>query len=235
MTGTITVRSGKIASDGRVTLIMPEDYKDYQGMTMWMLKKGGGLDMIYVGKGFSVECLSEQPGPDNIIYKSNPENDYLSSQGQRQQTILKKLGAVNHLIQAYSQDEGLYKIAIKEQNRLRLEFEQTQADRSQNPLYAARFGEIVDFTRGVADKVYENRENHVRYFNDFVTHTMNFTDLYTSGHWDRVLDNWVMMNVRSKGGDAGFEKRLNTVLNRMDRDVILGGGGKRCPSAGTKG
>jgi peroxiredoxin len=201
---------------------MPETYQDYRGMTRWMLKKGGGLDMIYVGKDFSVECLSEHPGPDNIIYKANPENDYLSAQGQKQQDILKKLGAVNHLLQAYSQEEDLHKTASKEQERLRRQFEQTQKERRKSPLYAARFGEIVDFTRGVADKVYENQEDHVRYFNNFVTHTMNFMDIYTSGHWDRVLDNWVMMNIRSKDGDAGFEKKLTTALNRMDQDKILG-------------
>jgi peroxiredoxin len=218
----LTVRSGKIPPNGRVTLVMPETYKDYRGMTRWMLKKGGGLDMIYVGKDFSVECLSEHPCPDNIIYKDNPENDYLSAQGQRQQATLKKLGAVNHLLQAYSPEDALYKTAIKEQERLRLQFEQTQKERTNSALYAARFGEIVDFTRGVADQVYENREDHVRYFNDFVSHTMNFMDLYTSGHWNRVLDNWVMMNIRSKDGDAGFEKRLNIVLNRMKEDKILG-------------
>jgi len=218
----VIVSSGQIALNGRVTLVMPKAYKGYRGMTRWMLKKGGGLDMIYVGKDFSVECLSEHPGPDNIIYKDNPENDYLSAQGQRQQVILKKLGAVNHLLQAYSPDDALYQTALKEQERLRLQFEQTQKERTNNSLYAARFGEIVDFTRGVADQVYENREDHVSYFNDFVTHTMNFMDLYTSGHWGRVLDNWVMMNIRSKDGNAGFEKRLNTALNRMDKDEILG-------------
>ena len=218
----LTVRSGKIAPDGGVTLIMPETYQNYRGMTRWMLKKGGGLDMIYVGKAFSVECLSEHPDPKNIIYKDNPENDYLSAQGQRLQTILKKLGAVNHLLQAYSADEDLYKTALKEQERLRLKFEQTQKDRSHSPLYAARFGEIVDFTRGVADKVYENQKDHIRYFNDFVTYTMKFLALYTSGHWDRVMNNWVMMNIRAKDGDVVFEKKLNTTMDRMKQDKILG-------------
>ena len=218
----LTVRSGKIPPDGRVTLVMPKLYQDYRGMTRWMLKKGGGLDMIYMGRDFSVECRSKAPGPDNIIYKENPENNYLSAQGQRQQTLLKKLGAVNHVRQTYAPDENLHTIALKEQEKLRRQFAQTQKERTTTSLYAARFGEIVDFTRGIADKIYEDREDHLRYFNDFVTHTMNFMDLYTSGHWDRVLDNWVMMNIRSKDGDAGFEKRLTTALNRMDQDEILG-------------
>ncbi|MDT8380012.1 MAG: hypothetical protein RQ739_14080 [Desulfotignum sp.] len=140
---------------------MPTVYQDYQGMTRWLLKKGGGLDMIYTGKGFSVECLSTQPDPDNIIYTGNPENDYLKTQHLRQQTILDKLGAVNHLLQVYRPDEDLHKIAIAEQVRLRQAFEQVQADRSESSLYAARFGEIVDFTRGIADKIYENQEDHI--------------------------------------------------------------------------
>lgn len=217
----ITVRSDVIAPDGRVTLAMPEAYKDYRGMTRWLLKKGGGLDMIYTGKGFFVECLSEHPGPDNIIYKNNPENDYLSAQGKRQQTILKKLGAINHLLQVYSPEEVLHKTAIKEQESLRLQFEHTQADRTKTTLYAARFGEIVDFTRGVADKVYENQSDHIHYFNNFVTHTLNFMDLYTSGHWDQVLHSWLMMNISAEDGDAGFENRLDKVLKRITQNNVL--------------
>ena len=216
-----TVRSGEIPSDGRITLIMPQAYQDYQGMTRWLLKKGGGLDMIYTGKGFSVECLSIQPGPDNIIYTGNPENNYLKTQHLRQQTILEKLGAVNHLLEVYQPDEDLHKIAIAEQLRLRQAFEQVQADRSKSSLYAARFGEIVDFTRGIADKIYENQEDHIAYFNDFVTHTLDFKDLYTSGHWDQVLHHWVMMNIRSDKGEQAFQDRLDKTIARMDRDDIL--------------
>jgi hypothetical protein len=43
----ITVRSGQISSDGQVTLTMPEPNQDYQGMTRWLLKKGGGLDLVF--------------------------------------------------------------------------------------------------------------------------------------------------------------------------------------------
>jgi len=217
----LTVRSDEIPSDGRVTLTMPEEYQDYQGMTRWLLKKGGGLDMIYTGKGFSVECLSAQPGPDNIIYTANPENDFLKSQHRRQQTILDKLGAINHLLQVYTPEEDLHKTALDEQAQLRQAFEQVQANRKDSPLYAARFGEIVDFTRGIADKIYDNPEDHTTYFNDFVTHTLNFEDLYTSGHWDQVLHHWLMMNIRSDKGDQAFIKRIDEALPRMDREDIV--------------
>jgi len=217
----VAVISGEIPKDGRVTLAMPDTYKNYRGMTRWLLKSGGGLDIIYVGNGFSVECLSEQPGPDNIIYAGNPENDYLVTQHQRQQTILDRLGAVKHLMQVYPPDEDLPKMVFKEQESLRRQFEEIQAERSKSPMYAARFGEIVDFTRGVADKVYENQEDHIRYFNEFVTHSLNFEDLYTSGHWDQVLYHWLMMNIRSQDSDQGIKNRLNTALGRMNRDDIL--------------
>jgi peroxiredoxin len=217
----ITVQSEQIPHDGRVTLTMPDPYKDYKGMTRWLLKKGGGLDMIYIGNSFSVECLSEQPGPDNIIYTGNPENDFLKSQHRRQQTILDKLGAVNHLLQVYQPKEDLHKTALEEQAHLRKAFAQVQADRSKSPLYAARFGEIVDFTRGIADKIYDNPEDHTAYFNDFVTHTLDFNDLYTSGHWDQVLHHWLMMSIRSDQEDAGVKKRLSTAMNRMEADYIL--------------
>jgi hypothetical protein len=217
----LTVQSGEIAPDGRVILTMPDAYRGYRGMTRWLLKKGGGLDMIYVGKGFSVECLSAQPGPENITYTGNPENDYLKSQHRRQQTILDKLGAVNHLLQMYQPDEELHETVLAEQAYLRQAFEQVQADRMKSPLYAARFGEIVDFTRGVADKIYESQEDHMAYFNDFVTHTLDFKDLFTSGHWDQTIHHWMMMNIRSDKEDQAFISRLNAAMARMNQDDIL--------------
>ncbi len=222
----VSVQSGKISKDGAVTCTMPDLYRDYRGMTRWLLKSGGGLDMIYTGRGFSVECLSDKPGPENIIYTGNPENDFLTGRHRRQQTILDKLGAVNHLLQVYPAKEALHQTALKEQESLRLQFEQTQADRSKSPLYAARFAEIVDLTRGIADKVYENRSDHIRYFNDYVTQTLNFDDLYTSGHWAQVLHNWLMMNIRSQDGDTAFQKRLDSALARMTQDKILGAFGQ---------
>jgi peroxiredoxin len=217
----LTVQTGTIPTDGKVALAMPEAYQDYRGMTRWLLKKGGGLDMIYTGNSFSVECLSDKPGPDNIIYTGNPENDYLKAQHTRQQTILDKLGAVNHLLQVYKPEEDLHKTALDEQAHLREAFAQVQADRAKSPLYAARFGEIVDFTRGIADKIYEDQEEHITYFNDFVTYTLDFKDLYTSGHWDQVLHHWVMMNIRSEQGDKAFNERLDKAMDRMGRDDIL--------------
>lgn len=218
----LTVRSGKIPPSGRLTLIMPDDYKDYRGMTRWMLKSGGGLDMIYVGRGFAVECLSEHPNDENIIYTGNPENEFLKTRHQRQKTVLDKLGAVNYLLQVYQPADVLYKTVLKEQETLRRQFEQLQTDRNSHSFYAARLGEIVDFTRGIADKIYENPTDHTRYFNDFVTHTLNFEDLYTSGHWERVLHTWLMMNIRPENGDQDHKERLDKALTRMERDLILG-------------
>ncbi len=219
----LTVRSGTIPKDGLVSLTMPEAYQDYRGMTRWLLKKGGGLDMIYTGNNFSVECLSEKPGPDNIIYTGNLENDFLKAQHRRQQNILDKMGAINHLLQVYAPDEDLHKTALTEQSLLRQAFDQVQADRTKSTFYAARFGEIVDFTRGIADKIYENQDDHIAYFNDFVTHTLDFKNLYTSGHWDQVLHHWLMMNIRSEHRDQAFTQRLDTAMDRMDRNDILAG------------
>ena len=141
---------------------MPETYQDYRGMTRWMLKKGGGLDMIYVGKDFSVECLSEHPGPDNIIYKDNPENDYLSAQSQRQQVILKKLEAVNHLLQAYAPDDALYKTALKEQRDFACSLSRP-SKREPQSFIRRPVWRNCGLYQGGGDQVYENREDHVHY------------------------------------------------------------------------
>ncbi len=96
--------------------------------------------MIYTGKEFFVECLSEHPGPENIIYTGNLENDYLAAQGNHQRTILDKLGAVNHMLQVYPPEEDLYQVVLKEQGNLRLQFEQTQAVRAKSQALYMRPG-----------------------------------------------------------------------------------------------
>jgi hypothetical protein len=217
------VRTGTIPPDGRVRLAMPEAFGDYRGMTRWMLTQGGGLDMIYTGAEFSVACLSDRPERRNIIYTGNPENEFLSEQHLRQRSVLDKLGAMDHLLRVYAPGDALHQTAVAEQERLRRAFEKLQAERARSPLYAARFGEIVDFTRGVADRIYDNRADRAAYFNDFFTRTLDFNDLYTSGHWEQVLDQWLMMNLRSDGEGQAAAARLNAVLSRMDRDALVAG------------
>ncbi len=217
----VIIASGEIEPEGRVFLVMPDAYHNYRGMTRWLLNTGGGLDMIYTGRGFAVECLSEHPGEENIIYTDNPENNFLRAQFRRQQTILEKIEAVNYMLQVYPPTEELHRILSKEQKHLYQQFESLQADRTQSPLYAARFSEIVDFTRGIADKLYDNPDDHQAYFNDFVTNTLNFDDLYTSGHWDQVVHHWLMMTVHSRESEQVVTDRLDHVFGRMTRDDIL--------------
>jgi len=38
--------------------------------------------------------------------------------------------------------------------------------------------ETVDFTRGIADRIYDTPEDHTAYFNEFVTRTLDSRDLY---------------------------------------------------------
>ncbi len=217
----VIIMSGEIDPEGRVLLVMPDAYHNYRGMTRWLLNTGGGLDMIYTGRGFAVECLSEHPSEENIIYTGNPENDFLRAQSQRQQAVLEKIEAVSYMLQVYPPTEELNRILSKEQKHLYQQFESLQADRAKSPLYAARFSEIVDFTRGIADKLYDNPDDHQAYFNDFISNTLNFEDLYTSGHWDQVVYHWLMMNVHSRQTEQAVADRLDNVLRRMTRDDIL--------------
>ena len=215
-----TVLSGLIPPDGRVQLRLPEKYRQYSGMGRWMLREGGGIDMVLNGEQFSVECLSATPDDSNIIYKGSPENDFLRNNHQEQERLLMQYEAIQMLERAYAPGNPLYAAAQDEKVQLEKAWAAFRARLAASPLYAARFREIVDLTRGIGGKLQMSEPERASEVDDFMRRRMSWAALYTSNHWSGVIYNWVQMHLLSIRADAVFLSSARNILARMPNEEV---------------
>ncbi|MDR2005361.1 MAG: thioredoxin family protein [Prevotella sp.] len=187
-----TIVTGRLDQAGKTRLSLPEKYKNYRGLTQWLLTEGGGLTMIFAGgENFSVSCTEAQPSEDNIIYKNTSENTYLNSRHKRQQKIFGKIEAMQMATSAYKDDADLLPVFNTELQKQQRAYELLQSETVSNPLYAARFAQIVDLTRGLPQRLSSDQSENERQMKDFIMNQMDIEVLYTSGHWDNVWDQWL--------------------------------------------
>jgi hypothetical protein len=195
-----TLATGTLNDAGRVKLTLPGSHRNYRGMTQWMLAKGGGLSMIVAGgEDFSVSCAEAQPSQENIIYKNTSENNYLNSRYHRQQDILGKIDAMRMATEVYKKDTDLLSIFNTELQKQQRAYDLLQSETASNPLYAARFAGIVDLTRGLPQSLPSVHAENEQQMKDFIVNLLNMEDLYTSGHWEGVIEQWMSWYVYDKG------------------------------------
>ena len=201
-----TLATGKLDEAGKAKLVLPGNYKGYRGMTQWLLAKGGGLTMIVAGgEHFSVSCAEAQPSEASIIYRNTSENSYLNGRYKRQQDILARIDAMRMAMEAYgpvNPPEGpqgaprkgtdplldTFSAELQKQQRA---YDLLQTETANNPLYAARFAQIVDLTRGLPPSLSSNQSENEKQMKDFIINRMDIGALYTSGHWGSIWSQWL--------------------------------------------
>ena len=211
-----TVVSGTIPPDGRVELKIPEIYKDYVGMGRWMLRNGGGLDMVINGEDFSVECLSDQPAEENIVYSGSEENRFLRENFRQQAILQAKYESMQLALQAYQSEDLLYSLFEEEIERLEEEYAAFYEALRKSPLYAARFREIVNFTRGLGVELSADEYTRAVASDRFLRNEMSWPALYTSNHWSGVTFSWVQLHDRVIGSDTALLNSARDILKRLE-------------------
>ena len=185
-----TIQSGAIGEDGKLTLTIPEKYKDYKGMTRWILRKGGGLDFVINGYDFSVSCTEEMPNNNNIIYKGNPENDFIHQNYPLQQQLLEKIEVIRSTERAYQADtlSNIYQAVKTELELLKETFYQFQQEKQESPLWAAHYLRISDFMNYTPlYTLSDSEEEHKAEMLRFIEKELNMDVLFTSGFWKNVI------------------------------------------------
>jgi peroxiredoxin len=217
-----TVARGTIPAGGEVTLVVPERHKGYAGMSRWMLvhQGGGGLDLIINGEDFQVECLERIPSRDNIHFRGTRENPFMSELYFEKQKLLQQAEAMQLALKSYDPGEPLHATFQKEYDRLEKRFATIQQGASESSLYAAKFQQIVDFTMGIADRIYATDHERAMALNRFVTREMDWDALYTSGHWGGAIHTWIEMNVYAIQNDAILLEGTRNILSNIQNDQV---------------
>ena len=210
-----TILSGVIPADGVVDLQLPVNRVGYQGMSRWLLRGGGGLDMVVNGENFQVTCLSDQPNEENIIYTGSPENDFLRQNYKEQEQLMNKYAAVQMLTRAYPPLHPLHQTALEEQLRLEADWVTFRIKLSASPLYAARFREIVDLTRGIWGRLNQSESERGQVVAEFLNNSLSWQALYTSNHWSEVIYNWSQLYCDFIKDDEKLIASARQILNSL--------------------
>lgn len=215
-----TVLQGTIPSDGRVVLKLPERRRAYSGMARWMLRDGGGLDFVLNGESFQVECLSDQPNDANIIYTGSKENAFLRDNYRQQAEVLAKYEVMAQAVQLYEAPSELRQHLVEEQKNLRRQYEALLEATAASPLYAARFHEIVNFTRGTVRSLDLDEYGRALEADRFIRAQMSWPALYTSNHWSGVVFSWMQLHAQVIQSDSLLLASVREVLGKRHSDQV---------------
>lgn len=211
-----TILNGIIPPNGLVILKIPEKKQDYSGMARWMLRNGGGLDFVLNHESFSVECLSDQPTESNIVYSGSVENAFLRDNHHAQELLQARYDALRAALSVYPAGSELHEQLVHEEKRLLEEYTVFQKNLMETTLYAARFREIVNFTRGSVKSL--NLDEYARALeaDDFIRNRMSWPALYTSNHWSGVIFSWAQMHTLVIKSDSTLMMSTRQILEKLE-------------------
>jgi len=190
----VTVVQDTIPADGKFTLVVPQQYAPYTGMSRWLLTNsqfGGGIDMAIPGHDFSISCLSDKPDNTNIIYTGFDAVNELNRLNGEQQKIIDRFETMSKAARLYDKTHPLYATFQQEKMAQAKAYDDFQAALKKNSNYNARFLPIVNLVQGYAHRLSDDEYEKGLLFNEFFTKKMSIQDLYVSGHWEGIIQSWV--------------------------------------------
>jgi hypothetical protein len=220
-TGAKAIIKGTIPEDGKFILTIPNEYFPYNGMSRWLITgtaEGGGLDMLIPGHDFAVVCKEKKPNEQNILYIRNEAIPELNTLYSKQQKILAKYEAMRTAKKIFSTEDPHYRIfELKYQEQINL-YESFQRELMSNDDYAARFINIVNITLGVGTKLLNAEKDNAENINEYITDQLDWSTLYTSGHWKGVINSWVSIHTKIFNDPKRFAVDFSKITGRIKND-----------------
>lgn len=213
---------GVIPNDGKFVLSIPKEYAPYQGMCRWLLtnsKEGGGLDMSIPGYGFSVSCLSSSPNSENIVFEGYDPVNMLNALNQRQQSIIDKYQLMSRGLDLYGGSSSFYSVFWKELEVQKKEFDTFFNSLKSNPDPAAMYLPIINITKGIPPRLEKDYTKGTQSIASYITDELSLDALYTSGHWNAVLDTWVQIETHPDQHDEELVKSFRKLSGRISDPV----------------
>ena len=216
-----TVARGTLDGNGQTVLNVPEEYKNWQGMSNFMLKGGGGLELILNGEhAFTASCTVEKPTVNDIFYTGSNENSFWLEQYKKQQGVLNKAGIINAAVQTYKPKDPLYKPLSKEKEKLEQQFDELQKQNVESPLYAARVRQMSNYCLGLGSRIDLTEKELKDEQRQYVREKLDFSQLWNSGLWRDLLSRW--MSLEKEQPDSILVSDTKAILvGVQNRDVRM--------------
>ncbi len=207
-----------IPQNGVVNIVIPKEYTPYTGMCRWLITgtaEGGGLDMAIPGYGFKVSCNSAQPNEHNIIYEGFDAVNELNRLHREQQIIIDKYEIMHKASLLYDNKNPLY-VSFEKEKALQVKaFGKFHQDLKNNTNYNARFLPIVNLVTGIAPILSVNQEEKAYFVNQFIVNELNYDQLYTSGHWTGIIQNWIQLHTQFYNDKDKFVKDFTIIHQKI--------------------
>jgi thiol-disulfide isomerase/thioredoxin len=211
-----------IPKDGKFVLKIPNKYAPYTGMCRWLFtnsEQGGGIDMAIPGHDFSISCLSDRPDNTNIIFTGFDAVNELNRLNSLQKIIIDKFETMSKASKLYNQSHPLYMSFQNEKEYQAKAYNDFQEDLKKNSNFNARFLPIVNLIQGYAHRLSDDDYEKGLIFNEFITQKMNLQDLYVSGHWDGIIQSWVMYQANVVNNKDKFAQDFKLLSDKIKNPV----------------
>ncbi|UTN06423.1 redoxin domain-containing protein [Flavobacterium bizetiae] len=214
-----TIAKGKLDAAGKAVITLPKTQKNYKGIAKFTLAAGGGIDLVVNNENFSVTGTETQISNENVKFTGSPENDFLNAM-QQQKIILNKLAITATAVQVYKKEDALYAVFEKEKEQLGDAYRAQQTGIAQSPLCAARFCEAVNFLMGAGSTPEMTQEDLIKQYKPFIKDKLDFENLYTSGLWSPLIENWSQMMQYGLKDDTVWYEDTKAILARISNKTV---------------
>lgn len=214
----ITAHEGIIPQNGKFNMEIPAQFSPYKGMFRWQISNsdgGGQLDMIIPGYGYSISCLEEAPSEANIIYNGYNPNHTLNVLVNEQAAIIEKYNIMLKAMKIYDKNHKLYKLFKEEQNIQAKSYDDFYKKISKNDNYESKLLPILGIRNGKGIKFLEDDTQNYKEIAKYITNDLDIDALYTSGHWDAIIEIWVQIQKELIKDDHIFYTDFNKLTNRI--------------------
>ncbi|HFK5595243.1 TPA: alkyl hydroperoxide reductase [Elizabethkingia anophelis] len=228
-----TVYQGTIPLDGKFMLSIPKEYSSYKGMSRWLItgtKEGGGLDMFIPGRDFSVSCNEAVPNNSNIVYTNNDYNKELNDLHKKQESVLNRYEVMNQAVQVFSDEDKNYSIFKAEFQKQKNAYNDFQQHLNRKSDYISHLLQTINITRGLGTELKENQSDKAESINNYITNQLNWEDLYTSGHWNTIVDSWISIHTRVIKDPKRFAKDYRVIESKLKSEKLHYGFSERVRS-----
>lgn len=207
-----------IPENGKFTLIIPEIYGSYTGMSRWLItgtKEGGGLDMFIPGHNFSVSCKENLPNEKNIIYTDNEGNYLLNGLYKKQEKILLRYQSMMFAIKAYDSSFSSYSLFKLEHEMQKNNYLVLQKEIREKTDYISNLFSIINITRGLGKVLSDKEDERSKDISEYIYKHLDWNVLYTSGHWSSIIEYWVSIHANVLTDLSQFLVEYRTIRNKI--------------------
>ncbi|HIB8181821.1 TPA: alkyl hydroperoxide reductase [Elizabethkingia anophelis] len=214
-----TLLQGTIPADGKFTLTIPEEYKNYTGMSRWLITntaEGGGLDMFIPGHDFSVSCESAVPNDKNIIYIGNNGNKDLNSLYKEQEIIRNRFNVMEQATKVFpttDKNYSMFKEELQKQQKAYAEFQNNLRKRGD---YISQLISVINISNGAGTILSENRGDIALNILNYMINSMDWNSVYTTGYWNVIIDNWVIIHTEQVKDIKRFVSDYQTIIKKLN-------------------